>query len=196
LYCTVFHAKEKLVGTLFDGGKVMPQANKVIPFLILFILFLGFQGLFVMADQCKTAEATAVAFSKAYYGLDEDINKLVCENNQTDEEGASTVDSFFHAVNAEAQALGHNFNYMRSQLMKYHVTAHEVSPTEVDVHIEGIRKRCIHPVFTYIGKLFSLGDEYEFEQTLKVVKEEKGWRVCGDHFSQAAAKEIYGSNPI
>ncbi len=174
----------------------MPQANKVIPFIIVLILFVGFQGLFVLADQCKSAEETAVAFSKAYYGLDKNLNKLVCESSQMDENDAGAVDGFFNAVNTEAESMGHNFNYMRSQLMKYHVTAHEVSPTEVDVHIEGTRKRCIHPLFTFVGKLFSLGDKYEFEQSLKVVKEEKGWKVCGDLFSPTAAKSIYGSNPI
>ena len=174
----------------------MPQANKVIPFIIVLILFVGFQGLFVFADQCKSAGETAVAFSKAYYGLDEDLNKLVCEASQMDENDAGAVDAFFNAVNTEAQALGHNFNYMRSQLMKYHVTVHEVSPTEVDVHIEGTRKRCVHPLFTFVGKLFFLGDKYKFEQTLKVVKEDDGWKVCGDFFTPSAAKEIYGSNPI
>jgi len=174
----------------------MPQASKVIPFIIVLILFLGFQGLFVLADQCKTAEATAVAFTRAYYGLDKDVNRLVCEKNRVDEEGADAVDNFFHAVSTEAQAMGHNLNYMRSQLMKYHVTAHKVSDTEVDVHIEGTRKRCINPLYTLVGKLFSLGDTYAFDQKLKVVKEDDGWKVCGDLFSPAAAKAIYGNNPI
>ena len=174
----------------------MPQANKVIPFVIVLILFVGLQGLLVWADQCKTAEETAVAFTKAYYGLDEDLNELVCEKNRTDGEGADMVDNFFHSVSTEAQALGHNFNYMRSQLMRYHVTAHEVSPTEFDVHIEGTRKRSIHPVFTLVGKLFFLGDKYAFDQKLKVVKEDDDWKVCGDFFTPTAAKSIYGSNPI
>jgi len=34
-----------------------------------------------------------------------------------------------------------------------------------------------------VAKIFSLGDTYKVKETLTVVKESGGWKVCGQPFS-------------
>jgi len=34
-----------------------------------------------------------------------------------------------------------------------------------------------------VAKIFCLGDTYQVEETLTVVKEDDGWKVCGQPFS-------------
>jgi hypothetical protein len=40
----------------------------------------------------------------------------------------------------------------------------------------------INPVFTIIGKLFFIGETYEVDETLNIIKEDGKWKVCGRAF--------------
>ncbi|MBC2711102.1 MAG: hypothetical protein HGJ94_08930 [Desulfosarcina sp.] len=48
-----------------------------------------------------------------------------------------------------------------------------------EIHLKGLRRTCIHPVFAYVAKLFRLGQTHEFEETLELVKKDGKWKVCG-----------------
>jgi len=50
------------------------------------------------------------------------------------------------------------------------------------IHLAGHSRTCINPVFTYIAKLFHIGQQYTFEETLNLIKEDGQWKVCGTPF--------------
>jgi hypothetical protein len=58
-----------------------------------------------------------------------------------------------------------------------------VDENTAEILITGQRRRSINPVFATVAKIFCLGDTYKFEETLTVVKEDDGWKVCGQPFS-------------
>jgi hypothetical protein len=43
--------------------------------------------------------------------------------------------------------------------------------------------RSINPVYGLVSKVFSLGESHEVEETLNVVKEADGWKVCGEPYA-------------
>ena len=93
------------------------------------------------------------------------------------------VEKYINRVAHEAQDLGFSLNYMRSML--YHIKTDVVSEdeSEAKIRITCERKRMIHPVFTIIGKLFFIGETYEVDETLNIIKEDGKWKVCGRAFS-------------
>ena len=68
-----------------------------------------------------------------------------------------------------------------------------LSHTEVDVemldentaevHLTSSSMRSINPVFGLVSKVFLLGESYEVDDTLTVVKETDGWKVCGQPYA-------------
>ena len=72
---------------------------------------------------------------------------------------------------------------MRSML--YHIKTDIISEdeSETKIRITCERKRMINPVFTIICKLFFIGETYEVDETLNIIKEDGKWKVCGRAFS-------------
>ncbi len=170
----------------------MGSGNKFLPWVVLIVFFVCFQALFVVADSRQTAPRTAEAFIKAYYAMDPAMSDMVCRTLRGDDD--DPVTRFIEDVASEADALGHNLNYMRSQLLTLHTQTVSETDNSAVVHITGTRKRCIHPVFTFIARLplLSLGDTFAVEKTLKLVKEDGHWRVCNDIFTPVDVHDIYG----
>ena len=168
----------------------MPKQKMLWAFGLVVILFLGLQALMVFADSCEGASETALNFTKAYFGLDPDMANMVCQEVKESAE-ADPVATFMNQVALEAENLGHSFNYMRSQLTKYHLETIAQDDKSATIHISGKRKRSIHPIFTYVGRLFFLGETYDFEKTLNLVKEEGEWKVCDDLFNATDVWRIY-----
>lgn len=171
----------------------MGSGSKFLPWVALIVLFVGFQSVFMLADCRSTAPRTAEKFIKAYYGLDASMGSMVC--NDLKEDGTSDpVARFLDHVSNEARVLGHDLNYMRSQMMSLHVKTVSQTEDSAVIHVTGTRKRCINPVFTFIARLFFLGDTYPVEKTLSMVKEDGRWLVCDDVFDSVHLKTIYGSS--
>ena len=171
----------------------MGSGNKFLPWVALVVIFIGFQGLFIMADSRQTAPRTAEEFIKAYYAMDPDMSDMVC-NDLRDGDTVDRVARFIEDVASEAGELGHNLNYMRSQLLTLHTQMVSETDNSAVIHITGTRKRCVHPVFTFIARLplLSLGDTFAVEKTLKLIKEDGRWRVCNDIFTPVDVHSIYG----
>ena len=125
---------------------------------------------------------TAVAFTKAYYGLDTDMADYLC-SEYIENEDVDVVDQYLNQVSLEAEAMGFEPAFMRSQLFHLHAEIIEQTETEAVIHLTGSRKRNINPVFTIIGKLFILGETYPVDEILNLIKEDGKWKVCGKAFT-------------
>ncbi len=148
---------------------------------VVLVVFFGIilQLLLGMADTRSTPGKTAVQFTKAYFSLDPSMSEYVCKELMEED----VVDKFIKQVAQDALDLGFKSNYMRSML--YHIKTDIVSreESEAKIRITCVRKRMINPVFTIIGKLFFIGETYEVDETLNIIKEDDKWKVCGDAFS-------------
>ena len=145
------------------------------------MIFFGIilQLLLGMADTRSTPGKAAVEFTKAYFSLDASMSEYIC-NELMEEE--NIADKYINQVAQEAQDLGFSLNYMRSML--YHIKTDIISEdeSEVKIRITCERKRMINPVFTIIGKLFFIGETYEVDETLNIIKEDGKWKICGRAF--------------
>ena len=148
---------------------------------VVLVVFFGIilQLLLGMADTRSTPGKTAVEFTKAYFSLDASMSEYLCKELMEED----VVDKHINQVAQDAQVLGFKLNYMRSML--YHIETDIVSrdETEAKIRITCERKRMINPVFTIIGKLFFIGETYEVDETLNIIKEDGKWKVCGRAFS-------------
>lgn len=143
-------------------------------------LALGF-----MAQRENPAEI-AVQFTKAYFDLDPSMAEFLCREYAADEQ-TDPVQNHIHQVAAEARAVGFDLGYMRHRLFSVHTEVVHQTEDEAVVHITAQRKRNINPVFTLIARLFFIGDTGQVDETLRLVKEDGHWKVCGEPFSLSAA---------
>ncbi len=151
------------------------QKSTVIALTILLAMFL--QVMLVFADQADAPGRAAVRFVKAYYALDPSMRTLLCQAAQKDEE-ADRVDEFLSRVADQARARGFDPAYMRSKVLHAESRTVFSDANTATVTVTGVRKRMIHPFFTWVAQIFFLGETYPFEETLQLVKEDGRWKVC------------------
>ena len=146
------------------------------------LLAVCLQVVYVFADCKQTATGTAIDFSKAYFLLDSDMAKYLC-SELTGDEDESAVADYLQSMTDEARARGFGNGMVRQTI--YHVETETLSQDAeaATIHLKGLRRTCIHPVFAYVAKLFRLGQAHEFEATLQLIKEDGKWKVCGNPFS-------------
>ena len=157
----------------------MAKDNRITGVVLVIFFGIILQLLLGMADTRSTPGKAAVEFTKAYFSLDASMSEYIC-NELMEEE--NIADEYINQVAQEAQDLGFSLNYMRSML--YHVKTDIISEDEsqVKIRITCERKRMINPVFTIIGKLFFIGETYEVDETLNIIKEDGKWKICGRAF--------------
>lgn len=146
--------------------------------ILVVILAVCFQVVFVFADCRQTATTTAIDFSKAYFLLNDDLENYLCGDLVGDEE-YSPAAAYLQAKADEAHARGFDLGMVRQTI--YHVEADTLNQNDesATIHLHGLRRTCIHPVFAYVAKLFRLGQVHAFEETLELTKEDGRWKVCG-----------------
>ncbi len=142
-----------------------------------------FQLLFIAVDGRDTPGRAAAAFTKACYALDESTLNQLCTAKQSDD--ADMLDDYLYAVDQEAAELGFNRNYMRMQLTNIRTDTISLDDTTARVKVSASAKRCIHPAFTIVARLFRIGKIYQLEQTVNLVKEDGIWKVCNHPFDIA-----------
>jgi hypothetical protein len=160
----------------------MAKDNRITGVVLVVFFGIILQLLLGMADTRSTPGKTAVEFTKAYFRLDASMSEYICKELM--EEGV--VDKHINQVAQDAQVLGFKLNYMRSML--YHIKTDIISEdeSEAKIRITCERKRLINPVFTIVGKLFFIGETYEVDETLNIIKEDGKWKICGRAFSLSA----------
>jgi hypothetical protein len=156
----------------------MQQGERFFTIVTVLIVGLIVQIALGFLDQKDTPAKVAVDFSKAYFNLDRSMADYLCEAYAADEE-ADIVDDYIKQVSDEARVVGYEPDYMRFRLFSVHTEIVSWGEDEAEVHIEAVRKRNINPVFTIIAKLFFIGETHSVDETLKLVKEDGEWKVCG-----------------
>ena len=159
----------------------MAKGSNNAMWLVVVVLAVCLQVVFVFADCQQTATGTAIDFSKAYFLLDSDMQDYLC-SDLTGEEDESVTASYLQSMTDEARARGFGNGMVRQTI--YHVSTKTLSQDAdtATIHLKGLRRTCIHPVFAYVAKLFRLGQVHEFEETLELTKEDGDWKVCGAPF--------------
>ena len=160
----------------------MTNKSNTSAWILVVILAVCLQVAFVLADCKQTATGTALAFSKAYFLLDTDMEKYMCSELAGDED-ESMVTTYIQHMTDDAHARGFGPGMVRQTI--YHVETETLAQDAeaATIHLEGLRRTCIHPVFAYVAKLFRLGQTHHFEETLELIKEDGKWKVCGAPFS-------------
>jgi hypothetical protein len=160
---------------MLSGSKIGVIAAVII---VAFILQVGLIG----ADRHSSPGTAAVDFSKAYYNLDADMADLLC-TEIVEVEDADIVNDYLNRVADEARAEGFKPSWKKMVLSHLDLETRMVDDNTAEIHISGHRMRSPNPVFGAVSKIFFLGETYKVDETLTVVKEDDGWKVCGQPFS-------------
>ena len=141
----------------------------------------AFQLLFVAADRKDTPGRAVTAFTKAYYALDQAMVKRLCADRQSAND-ADTMAEYLDAVDRQASELGFRRSYMRMQVLDIRTETISHDDTSAQVRVTTTLKRCIHPAFTLVARIFRIGKTYAVEDVVTVVREDNAWKVCGKIF--------------
>ena len=166
---------EKEVAYMGNVSKITVLATVIIVAFILQIVLIG-------ADRHETPGTVAVDFSKAYFNLDADMAGLLCTEMLEDED-TDIVNNYLNRVADEARAEGFKPSWKKMVLSHLELDTRMVDENTAEIHISGDRMRSPNPVFGAVSKIFFLGETYKVDTTLTVVKEDDGWKVCGQPFS-------------
>ncbi len=149
-------------------------------FALVILLAVVLQVLFVMADADQSPGKVALSFLKAYYTLDKSMGDFVCSQVRSDEE-VDRVEQYLDQMNREASERGFRATYMRSRLIKAETHTVLSDENSAQVRITGERKRLLHPLFTWVGTLFRIGETYHVDETVSLVKENGKWKICNEN---------------
>ena len=83
----------------------------------------------------------------------------------------------------QAKSMGFDVSWMKMVLSHIETETQMVDDNVAEVRINCNRRRAVNPVFALVAKLFSLGETYNVEETLTLVKEDGLWKVCGEPFA-------------
>ena len=162
----------------------MDQGTKFLAFASIIIIAVILQVGLIIADDRESPAQTAVCFANAYFKLDESMGQYLCKELIEDEE-ADVVGDYLHQVAEDARAMGFKKNYMKTLLGHVETRTEMQDENTAIVRIKGERSRYLNPVFGVIATMFFLTESYEVDKTLKIVKEDGQWKVCGAPFMLA-----------
>lgn len=158
-----------------SGSKFVVLASVVIVALVL-------QVVLIIADRHDSPALAAVEFSKAYFKQSECMVDRLCSDLIADD-AAGVVDGYINRVADEARANGFDPAWMRMALSHTEADVEMLDENTAEVHLTGNRMRSVNPVYGIVSKVFSLGESYPVDETLTVVKEPDGWKVCGQPYA-------------
>lgn len=156
------------------------RSNGAMMWVLVGVLAVCLQVLFVFADCSNTATGTAVDFSKAYFLLDADMDRYLC--NELIGEEATAATAYLAQMETEAGERGFGNGMVRKMITHLETETIAQDGESATIHLAGESRTCIHPVFAWVAKLFHLGQTYSFEETIDLVNEDGRWKVCGTPF--------------
>ena len=160
----------------------MDSGNKFMALALVVIVALVLQVVLIIADRHDSPGKAAVEFSKAYFKQNECMAYRLCSDVLADEE-MDVVADYINRVADEARTNGFKPRWMRMALSHTEVEVEMLDENTAEVHLTSNSMRSVNPVFGLVSKVFLLGESYEVDETLTVVKEEDGWKVCGRPYS-------------
>lgn len=156
----------------------MANRSNISAWILLVVLAVCLQVVFVFADCKQSATKTAVDFSKAYFLLDDNLECYLC-NDLIGEENESAAGAYLRSMTTEARDRGFNTGMVRKIITHLETETLSQDDASATIHLSGESRTCIHPVFSYIATIFRIGQKYNFEETLELIKEDGKWKVCG-----------------
>ena len=162
----------------------MQQGQRFFTIIAVLCLGLVVQLVLIFADSKDTPARTAVGFATAYFNLNPSMADYLC-NELVEQEDANLVQNYINQVADQARQSGFEMNYMRMRLFSVHTEIVSQSESEAEVRITAKARRNINPVFTLIAKFFYIGETHPVDETLKLIKEDGRWKICGNAFSLA-----------
>jgi hypothetical protein len=166
------------LGEALNEEEFMDSGNKFMVLASVVIVALILQIVLIFADQRESPAQTAIAFSKAYFKLDKDMRDFLCSEIRTGQ-GDGVVDDYIHRMAEQARDQGFEPSWMKMALSHIEAETRMIDEKTASVHLTGTRRRAANPLYGVVAKVFSLGETYAVEETLTVVKEADGWKVCG-----------------
>lgn len=160
----------------------MDSSNKFMVLASVVVVALVLQVVLILADRHDSPAKAAVDFSKAYFKLNDGMANYLCSDLIGDEE-IDIVNDYINRVSDAARANGFKPSWMRMALSHIEVEAEMVDENSAQVHLTSSGMRSINPIFGLVSKLFRLGETYDVSETLTVVKETDGWKVCGQPYA-------------
>ena len=160
----------------------MNRGNKFIVLASVVVVALVLQVVLIIADRHDSPAKAAVEFSKAYFKQNECMADRLCSELTADVE-TDVVGDYINRVADEARSDGFQPGWMRMALSHIEVETEMLDKDTAEVHFTSRRMRSINPVYGLVSKIFFLGQTYDVAETLTVIKEEDGWKVCGQPFS-------------
>ena len=139
------------------------------------------QIVLITADHHESPGKAAVAFSKAYFKLNKDMEKRLCRDITEDGE-SDVVNDYLYRVADQAKSEGFDVSWMKMVLSHIETETQMVEENVAEVRINCHRRRAVNPVYAIVAKIFSLGETHKVEETLTLVKEDDLWKVCGEPF--------------
>ena len=99
---------------------------------------------------------------------------------------STMVSSFIERSKADTAKRGLSPAMAKSTL--YHVKTQTVqqSDKEAAVHLTAYRRTAINSIFLFTAKLFDLGKTDHVKETIRMIKEDGRWKVCGPVFDLSA----------
>jgi len=160
----------------------MGQAKMFLTIAAVIVLGVIIQVILIGADTMSTPSKTVIKFTRAYFNLDRSMSKYMCSEFATKEDVDAAAE-YINRMADEARTLGFGPSYMKSKLYSVHTDIIAKSENEAQVRITAVRKRNINLIYTIVGKLFFIGETYEVDETLNVIKEDGQWKICGQAFA-------------
>ncbi len=160
--------------------------NRIITLSLVLIVGLLLQAGFVAVDCKDTPYGSAVSFAKAYYKLDPDMARWICDDQLT-VDGNNVVEQYLYQVKTNTAKRGFDDSMAKYMLYEVKTKTDYKSDTEAVVHLTAHRRMAINPVFAFVAGIFGLGETFEFDESLQVVLKEGRWKVCGSLFDLPVA---------
>ena len=153
--------------------------QKLAPFAVVVGLAIVLQVALIGLDCNQTPAKVAKKFADAYYYLDVDMERYLCKALKDE---SDVVDKYLFDKQYQADQRGLSTNYLRHKLIHTHLELLESSEDFAVVNLTGTTRVCIYPAFMLVGKLFQIGQDYEVDETIELIKEDGRWRVCDSSF--------------
>jgi hypothetical protein len=164
------------------------MARKEISYLVIVVLVgLILQVGLVALDCTQAPYKTAVSYVKARYGLCPSMASYLCggsgescdKNEST--KCSSGADDYIYEATADAAERGFDKGVAKYALS--HIETHteyiDDTNTTAVVHLTATRRMAINPLYAYVASIFSIGETYEVEESVRLKKKNGQWRVCG-----------------
>ena len=144
------------------------------------------QVVFVYADRIDSPHKAAVEFSKAYFLFDKaTMNERLCNAQKTIDD-VNIVDEYVLQTANGAEQRGFDLKYMKSSI--YHIKTHTtpLGKGMAEVVLTCAKRNGINPLYATVARIFRLSKTYHITETIKVIKEDDTWKVCGKVFTLPA----------